>query len=121
METELLVEVYLADNMSEAYGGFKTTTPYSLALTFKLTSQGNVMDDLEEVFALGNSDVGGVYNDVAYEPFIVCDPRYTEVVEDYRAAGNRSLSVGDVVCLEEAAWYCASMGWELAVGFQREG
>lgn len=30
----------------------------------------------------------------------------------YRAAGNRSLSVGDVVVVGESAFACASVGWE---------
>ena len=32
--------------------------------------------------------------------------------QDYRAAGNRSLSVGDVVVLGEAAWVVAPVGFE---------
>ena len=31
--------------------------------------------------------------------------------QQYRAAGNRSLSVGDVVAIGETAWAVASFGW----------
>lgn len=35
------------------------------------------------------------------------------VVRAYREAGNRSLSAGDVVVLDqEVAWLCQSVGWE---------
>lgn len=36
----------------------------------------------------------------------------TQWAQDYRAAGNRSLSVGDVVVLGEAAWVVAPVGYE---------
>jgi hypothetical protein len=36
----------------------------------------------------------------------------TEWTTKYRAEGNRSLSVGDVVLLGETAWTCSSFGWQ---------
>lgn len=59
--------------------------------------QLSVLDDLFTEF-----NVGGTYLDAA---------------DDYRARGNRSLSVGDVICFEvpngsTVAFACASAGWE---------
>jgi hypothetical protein len=60
----------------------------------------------EVVFAIANS----------YPGELVCDPRYGEEVAAYRAAGLRSLSVGDVVVVrddagDETSWACMPTGW----------
>ncbi len=60
----------------------------------------------EVVFAIANS----------YPGELVCDPRYAEEVAAYRAAGLRSLSVGDVVVVrddagDETSWACLPTGW----------
>ena len=49
-----------------------------------------------------------------------CEPVYKDQVEDYRAAGNRSLSVGDALLIksldgrspEDGRYGCKSFGWE---------
>ena len=33
--------------------------------------------------------------------------------QEYRARGNRSLSIGDVVIVGETAWACEDVGWKL--------
>ncbi len=60
----------------------------------------------EVVFAVANS----------YPDELVCDPRYAEEVAAYRAAGLRSLSVGDVLLIrgdadDETSWACLPAGW----------
>lgn len=37
----------------------------------------------------------------------------TGIAANYRSAGNRSLSVGDVVQVEDAWYACASYGWDV--------
>lgn len=48
----------------------------------------------------------------AFELFNIGDPDTNAVVHRYRSAGNRSLSVGDVVVIDDRAFTCASFGWE---------
>ena len=117
MEIYLPVKVYLAQSMRDAYDGFSTDLAYDAAGMFEISSKNDAIEDLEQVFAICNSDMGGVFDGVEYPPMLHCDGGYLDVVDNYRAAGCRSLSVGDVVEIGEAAWYCASFGWELAVGF----
>ena len=48
-----------------------------------------------------------------FEMFNVGNPDQDPIVAAYRAKGLRSLSVGDVVVLdEEVAWVCRAAGWE---------
>jgi hypothetical protein len=48
----------------------------------------------------------------AFDRFNMGDPRTDEAVDRYRRAGCRSLSVGDVVIIDDRAFTCASLGWE---------
>lgn len=71
----------------------------------------------EVAFAVCNSSVGELH----------CERVYQDQVKDYRAAGNRSLSVGDICLIriadgfeapsqaspEDGRYGCASMGWVL--------
>lgn len=56
-------------------------------------------------------DVDTVICDRAFEWFNVGELT-NPVVAEYRRAGNRSLSVGDVVVVDDRAYTCASFGWE---------
>lgn len=57
---------------------------------------------LELAFGVTNSYAGELH----------CPACYSDLVAAYRAAGNRSLSVGDVVLVGEGLWFCASLGWD---------
>lgn len=48
--------------------------------------------------------------EIVFEQLNIPHPQYTWAI-DYRRAGHRSLSVGDVVVLGETAWECAAVGW----------
>jgi hypothetical protein len=61
----------------------------------------------EVVFAITNSYPGELF----------CEPTYADVVAEYRAAGLRSLSVGDVLIIGDqtgvnTAWACAPAGFD---------
>jgi hypothetical protein len=56
----------------------------------------------------------------AFERFNVGDERVDEIVRTYRAYGYRSLSVGDVVVVNDRAYTCASVGWKLLPTFSSE-
>ena len=61
----------------------------------------------EVVFAVTNSYPGELF----------CEPTYADVVAEYRAAGLRSLSVGDVLIIGDqtgvnTAWACAPAGFD---------
>jgi hypothetical protein len=81
----------------------------SLERVFDLTVQAASVEVATElVFAIANS----------YPDELLCDPRYAGEVTAYRAAGLRSVSVGDVPMIRDqantqAAWAC---GW---TGFAR--
>jgi hypothetical protein len=49
--------------------------------------------------------------DRAFERFNIGDERVDTIVATYRAYGYRSLSVGDVVVIDDRAYSCASVGW----------
>lgn len=53
----------------------------------------------------------------AFEDFNVGDPSANETVYRYRSAGNRSLSVGDVVMVDGRAYGCGRFGWDLLPDF----
>jgi hypothetical protein len=48
--------------------------------------------------------------EIIFEQLNIHNPQQPWAI-DYRLAGQRSLSVGDVVVLGETAWACASFGW----------
>lgn len=48
----------------------------------------------------------------AFTRFNVGDPDTDSVVQEYREAGNPSLSVGDVVIVGAKRYECKRMGWE---------
>lgn len=48
----------------------------------------------------------------AFEMFNIWDETSSPVVQEYREAGNPSLSVGDVVVIDAKRYECKRMGWE---------
>ena len=76
--------------------------------TFVIGSEtGNPLADCETVYAILNS----------YPTELHCDFRYERIVQAYRQAGHRSLSVGDLVTIDEATFVVAGTGFKLAEGF----
>jgi hypothetical protein len=58
-----------------------------------------------------------VHCERAFENFNVGDPHDNAVVREYRDAGNRSLSMGDVVVIDDRAYTCAAVGWARVENF----
>jgi hypothetical protein len=60
------------------------------------------------------------------EDMVVCERAFrwfnvednNPIVRKYRAAGNRSLSVGDVVVIEGRAYGCGRFGWDAIEDFK---
>jgi hypothetical protein len=107
MSYELITTVYLNEGNDQTHG-FGELAPAKLAAAagFALTITGQpcaeqVKTALETVFEQLNID----------------DPDQLWAI-NYRLAGNRSLSVGDVVVTGETAWACAPSGWDLLTADQ---
>jgi hypothetical protein len=99
--TVITAKVYLNEGQDWFQPFNPDTAKLRLAASFDF--QPNCKDplpDLNDIFEQLN--VGG-------EDFCPAEP-YTL---DYRRAGNRSLSVGDVVVLGETAWAVARFGWDI--------
>ena len=100
--TELITTIYLNEGTGH-FEGFRQSTPAQLhaASSFTLTlaqapTQHHSTDALRSIFTELNID----------------DPT-TLWAQQYRTAGHRSLSVGDVVVIGETAWALQSDGWSL--------
>jgi hypothetical protein len=78
--------------------------PATAALRLALVTIIEVEDELPVSHVLGKTfeqlNVGGD---------LIAATKYTE---DYRAAGHRSLSVGDVVVVAEQPWAVGRFGWD---------
>jgi hypothetical protein len=80
----------------------------ALIRVFDLSVSASGVDAAAEVvFAVTNSYPGELF----------CEPSYADVVAEYRAAGLRSLSVGDVLIIADhtgvnTAWACAPAGFD---------
>ena len=80
----------------------------ALVRVFDLSvSASGVEAACEVVFAVANSYPGELF----------CDATYADIVAEYRAAGLRSLSVGDVLIIADdtgvkTAWACAPAGFD---------
>ena len=99
--TELVTTVYL--NNPPQFLGFGRGGPAKLyaAAGFTLTAAEQPSADQIKV-AL----------ETVFEQLNIDDPDQPWAIT-YREAGNRSLSVGDVVVIGETAWAVAGSGWEL--------
>lgn len=81
--------------------------PYNPAMRYTEAVSYQVDDDLDDLYIA----------EMAFDRFNIGDPDSDPVVAEYRRAGNRSLSVGDVVLIDEAPWFCGSIGWDLLDDF----
>jgi len=100
--------VYLKEDMD--FLGSRNFDPNALyreAAAFAIESTGDPLADCETVFAICNS----------YPEEMHCDPKYIGQVSHYRDEQNRSLSVGDVVQIGEAAFHVDSFGFSMALLF----
>lgn len=103
--------VYLKEELD--FFGSRTFDPNALyreVAAFAIESDGNPLHDCETVFEICNS----------YPQEIHCDAKYIGQVSHYRDGQNRSLSVGDVVQIGEAAFHVDSFGFSMAIGFGQE-
>lgn len=75
---------------------------------FEIQSSGRGDEDLELVYAILNSYPNEIMGDAA---------GYEQIIEAYRTAGHRSLSVGDLVTIDEATFAVGRFGFDLAEGF----
>ena len=104
---ELITTVYLNDGLLQSLGfGAEAPAQLRAAASFTLEMTGQPHPDhikaaLETVFEQLNID----------------DPTAIWALK-YRLAGQRSLSVGDVVVIGETAWACAPSGWHLITADQ---
>ena len=94
----ITAKVYLNEG-TDFFNNFNVdTAQLRLAATFDIDPSGDPKTDLHDIYEQLN--VGGD---------MVPAEEYTD---RYRAAGNRSLSVGDVVILGEIGWTVAQYGWD---------
>lgn len=102
------VTVHLSDDL--ALGAADPSGSYSKSYRFDLDSSGDPLADCETVFAICNS----------YPEEMHCPDRFQSIVADYRAERNRSLSVGDIVQIGEAAFSVDSFGFSPVTWFGQE-
>jgi hypothetical protein len=93
--------VYLNDG-DDHFFGFNTITVARLreAARFDL----EILDNAPTRYATPGA------LEIIFEQLNINNPQQPWAIA-YRRAGQRSLSVGDVVALGETAWACASVGW----------
>lgn len=56
---------------------------------------------------------------ICEDAFYECNVGTGALAMEYRANGNRSLSVGDVVTVNDRAYFCAPTGWSELTNFER--
>jgi hypothetical protein len=83
----------------EHFFGYECGHPVEKVFSYEAPSTSDLMELADEAFAAFNAPL-----ELLAEPYRV-------VAEDYRALGNRSLSVGDVLKIDESWLACASSGW----------
>jgi hypothetical protein len=79
--------------------GYEHGHPVQKLFSYEAPSTSDLMELAEEAFGAFNAPL-----ELLAEPYRV-------VAERYRAAGNRSLYVGDVLNIDESWLACASSGW----------
>ena len=99
--TTLRTTVYLNHAHARFFGFDETTAQLRMAESF----------DLELPEHLTGSAVVDAALNVVFEQLNIDDPEHIWALR-YRLAGNRSLSVGDVVVTGETAWVVAPIGWK---------
>ena len=92
------VAVYF-NTHQDHFSGYKHGHAVCKVFSYDAPASSGLDDLAEEAFAAFNA------------PLESLDPAYRSIAEGYRAAGNRSLSVGDVLCIGDAWLACATYGW----------
>lgn len=95
------VAVYLNDSRASTFGFTPDDSQLRLAARFTIPAPADARAAVEAL--------EGIYVQLNIGGDLVAALDYTE---GYRAAGNRSLSVGDVVVIGEAAFAVARFGFE---------
>jgi hypothetical protein len=113
----MLIKVLLSDSLRAGYdefdpSTFKAEAEFSFEAPVVVDSLDSALMACEIAFAVLNSSPAGVHEGYSYPAELHCDAKYLPVVEAYRAAKNRSLSVGDLVIIGETAFRCESMGFK---------
>ena len=116
--TTVTALVRLSEDFRATCMGFDPEAPYAAGFAIDIESTGDVDADLETVFDICNSSGPFTHQGVEYPAELHCPARYEEDVKAYRAAGNRSLSVGDLVQIGEATFSVERFGFKLAAGFK---
>ncbi|KMV19667.1 hypothetical protein ACT17_06425 [Mycolicibacterium conceptionense] len=96
----LTVAVYLNDGTDFLRGFDPATALLRKAASFDVLVSGSVSD----------SDAIDQVLEIVFEQLNIDSPT-RDWAQRYRATGNRSLSVGDVVAVGESAWSVARFGW----------
>ena len=99
--------VYLNDG-DDHFSGFNRYAPPNCAKPPGSTSKSSSR-------AYPARDPGAL--EIVFEQLNIPSPHHSWAIA-YRRAGQRSLSVGDVVVIGETAWACASSGWDLLTADQ---
>lgn len=94
------VSVYLSEDFRATCTGYVPTAPYREALKLVVYADTD-REACEVAFMVCNSAVEELH----------CDRAYTDDVRRYRTAGNRSLSVGDVVEADGTLYAVEDVGW----------
>lgn len=79
--------------------GYEHGHPVQRVFSYEAPRTSGLMELAEEAFAAFNA------------PLELLSEPYRGVAERYRAAGNRSLSVGDLLKIDDDWVACASAGW----------
>lgn len=100
--------VYLNDG-DDHFSGFNRYAPAKLREAARF--------DLEILDHVPTQHVIPGALEIVFEQLNIPSPHHSWAIA-YRRAGQRSLSVGDVVVIGETAWACASSGWDLLTADQ---
>jgi hypothetical protein len=93
-----VVDVYF-NLHPDHFFGYEHGHPVRKAFTYDAPTTSGLIELADEAFAAFNA------------PLELLAPAYRKIAEAYRAAGNRSLSVGDVLQIDGTWLACASVGW----------
>lgn len=99
--THISTVVYLNDGHAQFFG-FNKFAPAQLRETARFDLE--ILDDVPAQHVIPGA------LEIIFEQLNIDRPQQPWAIA-YRHAGQRSLSVGDVVVLGETAWVCAEVGW----------
>lgn len=95
------VEVLFPSDEVRFLDWHRLAAPASLTAVLRFSTDRTGADAAELAYAVGNSD----------DEVMLAPAAYRDVVRTWRASHLRSLSVGDVVLLDDVAWLCSNVGF----------